>query len=223
MKLKEAMAALAAAGDEKTRKTYARHGVKRAMYGVSYAALEKLRKAIKVDHELAQQLWNTGNHDARVLATMVADPAQVSTRTLAPWVEELDHGLLICAVARLAGKATSALACFEQWSKSDSDWICGTAWYVLAELAMGDKTISDKLFEKQLKVIERDIHKTKNETKYCMNGALIAIGVRNAKLEKLALKAAERIGKVEVDHGDTACKTPDAAAYIKKTVARKKK
>ena len=80
-----------------------------------------------------------------------------------------------------------------------------------------------ELFEKQLKVIERDIHKRKNETKYCMNGTLIAIGVRNAKLEKLALKAAERIGKVEVDHGDTACKTPDAATYIKKTVARKRK
>ena len=54
-----------------------------------------------------------------------------------------------------------------------------------------------------------------------MNNALIAIGGRNAKLKKLALAAAKKIGKVEVDHGDTSCKTPDAAAYINKMWARK--
>jgi 3-methyladenine DNA glycosylase AlkD len=222
MKLKEAMAALAAAGDERTRKTYARHGVKRAMYGVSYGALEKLRKAIKVDQELAVQLWNTGNHDARILATMVADPAQVSTRTLAPWMEELDHSLLVCAVSKLAGKTSSALECFKQWSQSNNDRISASGWAVLAELAADYPELPDSFFERQLKTIERDIHKAKNETKYMMNGALIAVGIRSPKLERLAFKAAERIGKVEVDHGDTACKTPDAAAYIKKTVARKK-
>jgi 3-methyladenine DNA glycosylase AlkD len=223
MKLKEAMAALAAAGDEKTRKTYARHGVTRTMYGVSYAALEKLRKAIKVDHELAMQLWNTGNHDARVLATMVADPGQISAATLAPWMDELDHSLLMCAVSKLAGKSASALECFETWSESNNDRISASGWAVLAELSADDPDLPDSFFEKQLKTIERNIHKAGNETKYMMNGALIAIGIRNAKLEKLALKAAERIGEVEVDHGDTACKTPDATAYIKKAVARKKK
>ena len=53
-----------------------------------------------------------------------------------------------------------------------------------------------------------------------MNSALISIGVRNSKLERKALAAAKRIGKVEVDHGETSCKTPDATAYIKKTVAK---
>lgn len=56
-----------------------------------------------------------------------------------------------------------------------------------------------------------------------MNSALIAIGCRNAKLEKLAVAAAKRIGPVEVDHGDTSCKTPDAVAYIAKTWAHRAK
>jgi hypothetical protein len=56
-----------------------------------------------------------------------------------------------------------------------------------------------------------------------MNMALIAIGVRSAGLRKLALAAAKRIGKVEVDHGDTSCKTPDAAAYIAKTVDHRRR
>ena len=55
------------------------------------------------------------------------------------------------------------------------------------------------------------------------DGALIAIGVRNDKLEKLAVAAAKRIGTVEVNHGDTDCKTPDAVPYIAKTKARRSK
>jgi hypothetical protein len=55
-----------------------------------------------------------------------------------------------------------------------------------------------------------------------MNLTVICIGIRNAALRKLALASAKRIGKVEVDHGDTNCKTPDAAAYIKKTIAHQR-
>ncbi len=56
-----------------------------------------------------------------------------------------------------------------------------------------------------------------------MNNALINIGVRNPALEKKADAAAKRMGTVEVDHGETSCKTPDAAAYIKKTLAHRRK
>lgn len=52
-----------------------------------------------------------------------------------------------------------------------------------------------------------------------MNMALIAIGVRSARLAEAATAAAGRIGKVDVDHGETNCKTPDAASYIAKTRA----
>ena len=55
-----------------------------------------------------------------------------------------------------------------------------------------------------------------------MNNALINIGVRNPKLEKIAIAAAGRIGTGEVDHGETSCKTPEAVSYIKKTVAYNK-
>jgi hypothetical protein len=56
-----------------------------------------------------------------------------------------------------------------------------------------------------------------------MNSALISIGIRNDRMEKLAIAAAKRIGPVEVDHGETDCKTPDAEDYIKKARARTKK
>ena len=53
-----------------------------------------------------------------------------------------------------------------------------------------------------------------------MNLALIAIGIYKPTLRKQAIAAARRIGKVEVDHGETSCKTPDAESYIVKAAAR---
>ena len=77
MNVKQALAKLKALGTAQNRKVYARHGVTREAFGVSYANLGKLVREIKVDHELALGLWKSGNHDARVLATMVADPEEV--------------------------------------------------------------------------------------------------------------------------------------------------
>jgi hypothetical protein len=52
-----------------------------------------------------------------------------------------------------------------------------------------------------------------------MNNALIAIGIRNHAMEVQAMTVAAQVGVVSVDHGDTNCKTPDAASYIQKTIA----
>jgi hypothetical protein len=93
---------------------------------------------------------------------------------------------------------------------------------VLSLLAVRDEELEDEYFENHLRTIESSIHKAKNRVRYGMNQAVISIGVRNPKLTKLALAVAKRIGKVEVDHGDTACQTPDAASYIQKTLAASK-
>ena len=112
MTLRETLSALTAAGSEQTRKTYARHGVKGEMFGVSYATLGKLKRSIKSDHSLAQELWRTGNHDARVLATMIADPALCSLSLLSDWVSDLDNSVLAGSLAGLASQTASAQSCF---------------------------------------------------------------------------------------------------------------
>jgi hypothetical protein len=93
---------------------------------------------------------------------------------------------------------------------------------VLARVAATGDALSDETFEKYLATIESRIHKSKNRQRDAMNSAMIAIGIRNAVLEKKALAAAKRIGKVEVDHGETGCQTPDAVEYIEKVKARRK-
>ena len=87
---------------------------------------------------------------------------------------------------------------------------------------MKDPELPDGYFENYLARIEKDLHGSQNRVRHEMNNALIAIGIRNPELEKKAIAMAARIGKVEVDHGETGCKTPDAAAYIRKTLERRK-
>ncbi|HEY7546669.1 MAG TPA: DNA alkylation repair protein [Blastocatellia bacterium] len=220
---KEILAELRSLGTEQNRKIYSRHGVQGEMFGVSYANLEKLRKKIKTDHMLAGQLWAAGNHDARILATMIADPAALTDREIENWSRDLSNYVITDAVARLIARSPLARKKMERWTKSKSEWTGRAGWIILGVVAMKDDELPDEYFENHLEMIERGIHSAKNRVRAAMNGALIGIGMRNSRLEKKALAAAARIGRVEVDHGETGCKTPDAAAYIRKAAARKKR
>ena len=217
----EVVARLKTAGTAQNRKVYRRHGVLGDKYGVSYAELGKFTKQIKTDHDLAVQLWDTGNHDARILATMIADPAEMKAALLDSWSRDLDSYPLTDAFVVLVSKTDFAQKKMEKWAPAKSEWIAQAGWALLSHLAVKHTDLPDSFFLEHLETIEREIHSRKNRVRHSMNGALIAIGLRNPKLEQRALAAAAGIGKVEVDHGETNCKTPDAAAYIRK--ARKRK
>jgi len=222
MQLKEAMAALEKAGTAQNRKVYPRHGIGGEMFGVSFAALRALAKSIKSDHGLARELWATGNHDARMLATMIADPARSTARELESWAKDLDNYVLTDSFSGYAANTPFARALAKTWSGATGEWVGRAGWRLYAYLAMDAAGLPDAEFEALLARIERDIHASKNRVRDAMNGALIAIGGRNPGLTKKALDAAKRIGAVDVDHGETGCKTPDAAAYIARMLDHKK-
>ncbi|HSN85908.1 MAG TPA: DNA alkylation repair protein [Thermoanaerobaculia bacterium] len=223
MNCHEVLQELESLGTEKTRKTYKRHGVTRESYGVSYADLEKIRKRIRKDHALARELWESGNHDARILATMIADPKAMSSQELDAWAGSLVNHVEAGAFAKVVAESPLKREKVDQWMEADEEFVESAGWVLLAHLAMQDGDSTDGGYERYLDVIEKDIHNRKNRVRAEMNGALIAIGGSNARLTERALAAAAKIGKVEVDHGDTDCKTPDAAGYIRKMVERKKK
>jgi 3-methyladenine DNA glycosylase AlkD len=218
--LDETMAALEAAGSEQTRKTYARHGVEIPMFGVSFAALKTLAKRIKVDHPLALALWNTGNFDARNLAVKVVDPMQMSVPELDRWAQDPTARMCSSYVAYVAAEGPHARACVERWLCVESEGPRTMGWKLVGALAMLDETLDDAWFAQQLVAIERGIKAAPNAEREAMNHALIAIGCRNPALHAAATAVASRIGAVEIDHGDTACKTPDAGTSIGKAWER---
>ena len=222
MTMQEVLQQLESHGTAQNRKVYKRHGACENLYGVSFANLRKMAKRLKVNHALAQELWTTGNHEAQLLASMIADPVTVDESLVDRWISELADRIVTSEFTDFVSKTRFFQAKTEEWLDSEDEWIGRAGWQLLALLAMNDIELPDSYFENHLEIIERDIHTQKNMVRDAMNSALIAIGIRSPALEKKALSAAKKIGKVDVDHGETSCKTPDAAEYIRKTVARKK-
>jgi len=210
-------------GTARTAATYRRHGAVGDVLGVSYAELGALQKKHRGDHALAQQLWKSGAHEARVLATMIADPSKTTRKEVDAWVSDVQGYPLTDALAELVAKTPLAEACMTAWMKSKDEWAASAGWRILAALARRDDDTAEAYFEPYLESIAGRIQKAQNRVRYAMNGALIAIGGRGGALETKALKVAKAIGRVEVDHGDTDCKTPEAAAYIAKLRAHKAK
>ena len=213
----EVLEQLDALGTEQNRKVYGRHGVTGPAFGVSYANLGKLRKQFGTNQKLAEGLWVSGNHDARVLATMLADPAAVSQKTLDAWLVGATNYVLADALAKMAAESPHA-ARYEKWIASKNEFVAAMGWTVVGVMA---DSLDDEVAGDLLKRIEAGIHAAPNRTRHSMNNALISIGAAGGNRMDEALAAAARIGKVVVDHGQTSCKTPDAAAYIRKTVAHR--
>jgi cytosine/adenosine deaminase-related metal-dependent hydrolase len=120
--------------------------------------------------------------------------------------------MLASETAHGPGRATA-------WLASKDANVRAAGWCLLAQLAQRDEKLPDAYFLERLAEVERTIHSAPNGERGSMNMAVIMIGCRNPALKKAALAAAKRIGKVEIDYGDTGCKTPDAAQVIEKTWA----
>ena len=221
-RVREVLNQLEAHGSEQTRKTWRRHGITGPMFGVLYGDMEKLRKQIGRDHALAGELWSSGNHDARILATMVADPAACDAALLRAWqADATSHGLIDALAGHVASRSPAWREVLEPWLSAAAELPRRAGWTLVSHLAKDDPVLEDSFFQPFVARIEREIHGAPNRAREAMNWALISVGSRSDGLAALAVAAAERIGPVDIDHGDTSCKTPDAALYITKTRAHR--
>ncbi|MDA1192862.1 MAG: DNA alkylation repair protein [Candidatus Poribacteria bacterium] len=224
MTFEEAVAQLEALGTEQNRKIYKRHGCGENVYGVSFADLNKLKKKIKKNGDLSRKLWMTGNVDAMTLAAMIGDPASLSSDELDAWVRMSSYYVVVGQFASdIAAKSPYAKERAAVWIQSDDEWVGTAGWGVVVDLVMAGGVYSDAELNALLETIEANIHAAPNRTRYSMNNALIAIGGTIEAFAETATATAKRIGKVTVDHGETGCKTPDAAPYIAKIWDRKTK
>jgi len=185
--------------------------------------LNALKKKIKKDHALALALWKTGNADARIFATMVADPQALDAATVEKWARESNFRALTDYVGGIAGASPDALSLAKQWAKSKDPKLRRTAGGIVVSRLRDGAEVPAPLLRSMLEDIEKRIHAEENWTRYSMMYGLIAIGSYEPSLTADAIAAARRIGKVEFDPGETACKMPDPVPYIHKTVAHLKK
>ncbi len=223
MTLDQVMAELEAKGSEQTRKIYRNHGAPEAMFGVQVAELKKILKRTGPDHALALRLWDTGNSDAMYLAGMMADPQQITPRELDHWAETTTWQMLAeTSVAGVAAESPHGAGRARKWVEAERELTAEAGWATWGGVMaiVPDEELDLEEIAALLDRVESTLHQERNRVRYTMNGFLIAVGSYVEPFHGRALEVAERIGKVRVNLGATACKVPLAGEYIGKVVAR---
>ena len=167
-------------------------------YGVSIPNLRRIAKEVGVDHALAQQLWVSGIHDARILASMIDDPKMVTKKQLESWVKDFDSWDVCdeCCM-NLFVKTRFAYQKASEWSSNDKEFIKRAAFVLMACLAVSDKKAVDIKFESFFLLIKREAGDNRNFVKKAVNWALRQIGKRNLNLNKRAIEIAKEIQRMD--------------------------
>ncbi len=223
MTLDEVVAELKAKASESTRKTLAKHGAPESLLGVKVEEMKVIVKRVKKDHALALALYGTGIPDAMYLAGLIADDAKMSKADLKRWAKDAPWhmvGEYTVPWVAAGGKHGRELAL--EWIDARADHVVACGWSTLGSLVAitPDDALDLDELSRLLDRVASTIHAGPNRARYTMNGFVIAVGGYVAPLTDKALATAKAMGEVTVNMGDTACKVPDAASYIRKMVER---
>lgn len=163
-------------------------------YGISAPLLHGLAKQIGKDHRLALTLWTSGIHEARILATLIGEPEKVTASEMDRWVRDFNSWDVVdAACCYLYAYATPAWSKAVAWSRRHEEFVKRASFSLVAYLSYKDKAAPDARFVRFLRVIEREAHDERNFVKKAVNWALRNIGKRNMRLNREAIRAAERI------------------------------
>ena len=215
----QVMAELKRKGNPARIRVLEAHGGPADMYGVSVADMKVIAKKIKHQQDLACALYETGHSDAMYLAGMVADGSLMTKKLLNTWARDATWSMISdYTVPRVATESKHARALAMQWIKSKRESIASSGWNTYSGLVAvtADEDLDLAEIKALLKQVERDIDSAHNRVRYTMNGFIIAVGSFVLPLSRQAKATAKRLGKVEVDMGETSCKVPLAIEYIEK-------
>lgn len=227
----EIVAALKPLGKESYKKTLKNHGIPEPFFGVSIEEMKKIQKRVKKDYQLALDLYDTGIYDAMYLAGLIADDIKMTKKDLQKWVENASCPMLCgFTVAWVAAESNHGRELGLKWIDSKIEKIACCGWATLSSLVAikDDAELDIAELKKLLLRVQNTIHEQPDRVRLNMNGFVIAVGSYVAALTDAALQTAAKIGKVEVDMGDTDCKVPNATEKIQKvkdrgTIGKKRK
>lgn len=183
----------------KAMKGMARFGINiDKAFGVSMPNVRILAKEIGKDHKLAQELWKSGIHEARILAGLIDEPDKVLEKQMDRWVKDFNSWDVCDQVCfNLFDKTEFVFQKINEWSKREEEFVKRTGFALMASLAIHNKKISDKKFEKFFPIIIREARDERNFVRKAVNWALRQIGKRNIHLNKKAIKTAKQIQKID--------------------------
>jgi 3-methyladenine DNA glycosylase AlkD len=165
--------------------------------GISVVTLRAIARAHRRDHALALELWASGIHEARGLATIVADPRQITRRQMESWARACDNWAVTDACAFLFDRTPFAEEKAHAWSARRAEFVKRMGFSVMAGMAVHRKELPDEVFLRFLPAIAREATDERNFVKKAVNWALRQIGKRNPRLRRAAIAEAKRIARLD--------------------------
>ena len=167
-------------------------------FGISIPKLRELAKEIGQDHALAQALWDSKYHEARLLACLIDDPKKVSEEQMDHWVNDFrSWDLCDHCCGNLFDKTPYASKKVDEWTKRSEEYVKRAGFALIAYLASHDKKKSDDKFIDFLEVIKREATDNRNFVKKAVNWSLRQIGKRNLLLNQIVITKAEEIRNID--------------------------
>ena len=165
-------------------------------HGISAPVLHALAKQIGKNHALALKLWGAGIHEARVLATLIGESEKVTAAEMDRWARDFDSWDVVdAACCYLYAHAKPAWSKVAPWSRRPEEFMKRASFSLIAYLSYKDKEAKDARFRECLRIIEREAWDERNFVRKAVNWALRNVGKRNLRLNREAIRAAERIRK----------------------------
>jgi 3-methyladenine DNA glycosylase AlkD len=184
---------------EESRSGMGRFGINvdRAL-GINVTDLRKLARRVDNSHELALLLWETGIHEARLLATMIDDPSAVTDAQMENWAADFNSWDMVDqACNNLFRRTPFAHTKAADWAARDEEFIKRSGFALMAVLAVHDQGSEDTVFQKYLVLVESESPDERNFVKKAVNWALRQIGKRNAELWEKAMGTIGRIADLD--------------------------
>lgn len=181
----------------------ARFGIKvEDALGIKVADLRRLALRIEKNHDLALKLWDTGIHEARLLATMVDDPTAVTERQMENWATDFDSWDVVDqACNNLFRKTVFAHRKAAEWTSREAEFVKRAGFTLVAVLAVHDRAADNSVFEAYLDLVEKASGDERNYVKKAVNWSLRQIGKRNKALFGRAMSTIHRISGTDSRSG----------------------
>lgn len=173
----------------------ARYGIRpEKILGISIPTLRALARQHRRTHALALALWESGYHEARILASMVADPKQLTWEQAEAWAADFDAWDVCDQVCNnLFAKTPHALRMAHEWTSRSEEYVKRAGFTMMATIAVHQKALPDSAFPELLAIVQREAGDDRNFVKKAVSWALRQIGKRNRALNAAAIRTAEAI------------------------------
>ncbi|MDH7490095.1 MAG: DNA alkylation repair protein [Anaerolineae bacterium] len=169
-----------------------------ARLGVSVPDMRRIAKSVGRDHDLALALWETGIPEARILASMVDNPAQLTEAQMERWVADFNSWDVCDQVCmNLFDRSPLAWRKVSEWAQREEEFVRRAAYSLIACLAWHDKAAPDEAFTAFFPIIKAGAADGRNYVKKAVSWALRQVGKRNANLRRAALEVAREIGQMD--------------------------